>query len=81
MGEEAAQRPVVYDDLEIIPPFANAFPGKSVDGLVPQDFSEYRMKLAGRYSPNTLDRHIINIRAMLNWAYRTVVPPVDASVG
>lgn len=54
---------------EVLPKFAAACP-KAVGDLAVKDFADYRAKLAAKYKPNSLNRHVINIRAMFAWAYR-----------
>ena len=58
--------------MEILPQFTKTM-AKSAADLTPQDFADYRLKLALKYSAYSLDRHITNIRAMFNWAVRNGV--------
>jgi integrase len=60
--------------IDIQTAFAKYFPTKRVDGLEPGDFADFRNHL-GKKSLNTINRYIVNVRAMFNWAKENYVIP------
>lgn len=51
---------------EVVRRFAIAFPARTVDSLTVEDFATYRSGLA-KWSVLSLNRHVMNIRAMFQW--------------
>jgi len=66
---------------EFVHPFLTFCGSRQVADMTPTDFGEYRNKLAKKYKCHALDRHIIGIRSMFNWAEKNEITTTKPRYG